>query len=182
MAKLMCAKRGKIKHFRLLKRPPFCYSLTRNIGGRVKTCVPSGMLFLQLQQNQPGCRGQNESFCKFVFASLSELNPKNKVLVIGIHKHIKEHDQLCRPSALGCWTLFWTKVHPTPRIRDSYSSPPSQKTDLIVDHKNNAVNSTDQEVKSACRAKSRPKGPPARSWARRTHRLLCSISYLSPKL
>ena len=124
MAKLMCAKRGKIKHFRLLKRPPFCYSLTRNIGGRVKTCVPSGMLFLQLQQNQPL---HNESFCKFVFASLSELNPKNKVLVIGIHRHIKEHDQLCRPSALGCWTLFWTKVHPTPRIRDSYSSPPSQK-------------------------------------------------------
>ena len=136
MAKLMCAKRGKIKHFRLLKRPPFCYSLTRNIGGRVKTCLdnwnPSRMLFLQLQQNQPGCRGQNESFCKFVFASLSELNPKNKVLVIGIHRHIKEHDQLCRPSALGCWTLFWTKVHPTPLLRP-------KKTDLIVDHKNDAL-------------------------------------------
>ena len=125
------------------------------------------MLFLQLQQNQPL---HNESFCKFVFASLSELNPKNKVLVIGIHRHIKEHDQLCRPSALGCWTLFWTKVHPTPLLRP-------KKTDLIVDHKNNAVNSTDQEVKLACRAESRPKGPPARSWARRAQRLLVSHIY-----
>ena len=67
--------------------------------------------------------------------------------------------------------------NPTPRKRDSHcpatAATPSKKTDLIVDHKNDALSCKfNRSVHIVMEMSSRTEGPPARSQARRARRLL----------